>query len=495
MILNRYLMLELSIFLIWLIGLLGAGLYWLWLHQWLWLWLGFSVGLAVLVWLLASGLQHWRNRRQKNGRRPDDVGKKTEMALQDLHWMADALKARDSDLSGIEFYFDTFYQVVQTVSGRLYPEQKNAHLEIKIPYFLKVVELLAHDLRLNLLDNVPGSHMVSLRQIVTAHRYAGKGMRFYGFFRKLTRGLALDSAVMNNIKNSSKAELRDWFIGFYVRKIGDYAIAIYRGQPTVANGIDIGYQEANAGLKPDYAADDIAEPLRILVLGQTGSGKSSCINALFGQAVAEADVIPSTKGLTAYLLNKPMLARAIVYDSEGYGSDSEQLIEAVGAEVLRCDMIILVMSALNPARDYDGRLIQHLRALHAGRPDKMMPPIVVALTHIDQLRPLREWNPPYNIAKPDNPKAESIRSAMQIVADELQIGLGQIAPICIKPGQEYNLDEGLVPTLLQNFDQAKQLRYLRCIERYQQQDYWRRLWWQSKNAGRFITRELGKLTS
>lgn len=491
--LKKYWLLELSIFFISIISLVAIGIYWLWINQWFWIWLNLSILLMGITLLTSTGLNAWTTRQQKHCQRSSHIKSNTEQAINDLQIIIEDIKAHNPDLSDIVFYIDTLYRVVQTVAARFYPEQKNAYLEIKIPYFIKVAELIAHDFRQAFSNTVPGSHMVSLRQILSVQDYAGKGMRFYGFFRKLSLGTSLDSTVFSSLEHSSKLELRDWFIGLFVLKIGNYAIEIYSEQRQLDDKHRLPKTNSRqTALQIQPTASSIAEPLRILVLGQTGSGKSSFINALFGKAVAKADIIPSTKGLTAYLLTDSKLEKAIVYDSEGYGSDSEQLIKDASEEILRCDMIVLLVSAVNPARHMDCQLIGQIRAYYAAIPSKLMPPLVVAMTHIDQLRPWREWQPPYDIRKPQNAKASSIRSAMQIVAKELGIGLDQIAAICLKPGQEYNLEEGLIPTVLQHLDCAKQLRYLRCIDRYHQEDYWRRLWKQSKNAGLFIASQAYK---
>jgi len=226
------------------------------------------------------------------------------------------------------------------------------------------------------------------------------------------------------------------------------------------------------------------------VLGQTNAGKSSLINALFGAKKAETDVIPTTQGITTYLLERPGLESAIISDCEGYGSaDSPASFSRISDEIIRSDIIIMTMSAVNAAREPDKKMLQAIRECFANQDKSRLPPVVVALTHVDQLRPVREWNPPYDVMKTLSAKAKSIRLAMDAVAEELGLNIDQIAPVNLKPGFEYNIEEGLVPAVFQQLDQAKQVRYLRCLKEYHKEDYWRRLWKQSKGAGQFIAKQ------
>ena len=113
----------------------------------------------------------------------------------------------------------------------------------------------------------------------------------------------------------------------------------------------------------------------------------------------------------------------------------------------------------------------------------------MTLTHIDQLRPLREWHPPYDVMNPCSAKAEAIRLMMDAVTKELGLTIDQIAPVNLNPGFEYNVEEGLISAIFQQLWQAKQLRYLRCLKEYHKEDYWRRLWKQSTRAGQFIAKK------
>ncbi len=82
------------------------------------------------------------------------------------------------------------------------------------------------------------------------------------------------------------------------------------------------------------------------------------------------------------------------------------------------------------------------RAQLARRP----PPVVLALTHVDELRPANEWTPPYDVAAPAAPKARAIRAAIDAVARALDLPADAIVPVAMPPGREpYNLDAPLGP--------------------------------------------------
>jgi hypothetical protein len=134
-------------------------------------------------------------------------------------------------------------------------------------------------------------------------------------------------------------------------------------------------------------------------------------------------------------------------------------------------------------------MLQTIQNCFAANGKGTLPPIVVALTHIDQLRPLREWHPPYDVMNPCSAKAQAIRTIMDVVTKELGLNIDQIAPVNLNPGFEYNVEEGLIPAIFQQLEQAKQMRYLRCLKEYHKEDYWRRLWKQSKRAGQFIAKK------
>jgi hypothetical protein len=116
------------------------------------------------------------------------------------------------------------------------------------------------------------------------------------------------------------------------------------------------------------------------------------------------------------------------------------------------------------------------------------PPILLALTHIDQLRPGSEWNPPYNVAEPDGPKAASIRAAVEANAKTLEFSAGDVVPVAMPPnGTPYNVD-ALWARIAKEVDEAKlvQLDRLRAGHR---RVSLREIARQVENAGRFLVKD------
>lgn len=481
---------------------LAAGFYWLWLHQMLILWLAVSAVLGAAWWLFNQYL----NRANLELELLDisasvEKTAQSKRAYEKIEQISALQRSSNPDLASSEFYMQTLLEVMRAVAEQYYPQRKDALLEIKLPYLLKVIEMLAQELRVSLSENVPGSHIFSVNDIVRSHRLANRGRELYRLFRIVSAGLDPVSAMVRELRilttdsllSCSTEELKHWLIDAYIKKIGYYAIELYSGNLVLdnslfANPTRLSQQELEK-IKHREAAVS-AEPFRILVLGQTNSGKSSLINALFGIKKAETDVIPTTEGITSYLLERPGLETAIILDCEGYGSDDYQhSFSKVSEEIIRSDIIFLAISATNAARDPDKKMLQAIQDCFAAKNRNSLPPIVVALTHIDQLRPVREWSPPYDVIKPGSTKAQAIRLMMDAVTTELGLNIDQIAPVNLKPGFEYNVEEGLVPAVFQQLEQAKQVRYLRCLKEYRKEDYWRRLWKQSKGAGQFIAKK------
>ena len=485
------------------LAVLFAG--WLYLYQngWLLWWLLGTVLVSVASWPLAL----WIQRRGTLGAAGlDDVEasrywtRTGTAAWNEVERIAAESAQRDLPLDRPEPAWEVLREVLQVVAQKFHPKSRQPLLEIPVPQILQIAELVARDLRNAFTENVPASHILTVNDLQRLQRLARMAPTLYRFYRiamvavNPASALAreLNSYVQGRMVNLSAQDTKRWAVQFAIKKAGYYAIELYSGHLVLQDIAPTPYTtpDTQKALAHETKRDAMLqeEPLRILVLGQVKAGKSSLVNALFGETRAAVDAVPRTKHVDPYLLERDGLSRAIILDTAGY-ADAKLASESLAdlrLEILRCDLILMACAANNAAREADQQLLTELRSLFQQDPDREFPPLVLALTKIDQLRPPREWNPPYDVAAPNGPKAESIRDALEAVAADLQVDTNQVVPVCLAQDKLYNIEEGLVPAIVMSLDAAHRLKYLRCLREYRDEEYWDRLWQQAGNTGRIM---------
>ena len=167
-----------------------------------------------------------------------------------------------------------------------------------------------------------------------------------------------------------------------------------------------------------------AEPINLLLVGRTGAGKSSLINTLFQQEQAAVDVLPSTDQITSYRWETPTQEALILWDSPGYEQvDRADLRQQVLAQAAIADVLLLVSSAMDPALEADLAFLQAV-----AQPNRENP-VLLVVTQVDRLRPLREWQPPYDWQRGDRLKERNIRDAVAYRQEQLGDWVQQIFPV------------------------------------------------------------------
>ena len=208
-------------------------------------------------------------------------------------------------------------------------------------------------------------------------------------------------------------------------------------------------------------AEVAQKPVNIILVGRTGAGKSSLINTLFQADKAEVDVLPSTDKIKNYTWTTPTKEVLNLLDTPGYEQvNRPELREQVLDYATTADLLLLVTPALDPALQMD---LDFLQTLKQDLPDLSA---IAVVTQVDRLRPIREWNPPYDWRDGMQPKEKSIREATIYRAEQLRDICELVLPIVTEDSTSnrapWNI-EALSLELVRAIAPAKQLRLARFL--------------------------------
>jgi predicted GTPase len=386
-------------------------------------------------------------------------------------------------------------EILERVATCYHPHAAEPFLAVRIPQLFRAIEETARDLA-NLTRDVPLAHSITIGDAVRGYQLQQRLKPAYNAYQVLYPLLNWQNAlfrmlVTDRLFDVAKQTLAQWLLKWYVDRVGYHAIELYSGRLPLTRRVDSEayFAPASPPVPGENPPPVSAGPLRVLILGQVKAGKSSLVNALFDEPRAVTDVLPATAQLTSYVLERAELGTTlIVSDMGGYEDPSapHERLEEAFTEALQADLIVLVVSAVNVAREPDRQLLTQLRAHFAQHSELRPPPVVVVLTHIDLLRPPREWSPPYNVVTPNSQKAHAIRGSINAVAADVGVPAEGIVPVCLLPERVYNVEEALMPLLPEVLPEAKRTLLIRSLKTFREHEQWEILGQQARATGRFL---------
>ncbi|HYI72207.1 MAG TPA: GTPase [Skermanella sp.] len=359
--------------------------------------------------------------------------------------------------------------VMEDVARHYWPDRPEAVWHFTLPEALLLAERVAERTRTLTVEAVPGSRSIRLDNVMRLYRAKQTVTAAAGIFggpwrigrMTINPMQALAAELNQRVRGFAAAGLSslmlDRIARILIEEVGREAINLYSGR------LRADLDELMA-VEPVPVARQAAAPapLRILIGGRVNAGKSSLVNALSGEVVAAVDVLPLGDRATSHRMSgngeRPELELI-----DCVGLDREAAVPQLATMAAECDLILWVAAANDGARDLDRRLFDAIGAYFAANPGLKAPPLLVALSHIDRLRPFTEWEPPYDIAAPSGRKAEMIRGAVDATAEALGVALEDIVPVRLDAGSLYNID-ALWAAIVGRLPDARQGQLIRLLQ-------------------------------
>jgi len=506
------------------VGLMVVGGYALWEKGWFFIYGGITAGITTLVYGLASylrGKRGLKDIRPLEYECPQSWPPQERAAWEKVERLAQEATEGKIPVNTVQDLRALIERLIQEIAHHYHPHHEDAYLDVPLPQLLKIVEKVAQEVRQVVQSQVPGSHILTIRD--------WKNMKdmydvvkplyetLYTVYRVGTLPISIPNALWREIRryavgqvfDLSKKEATESLISYVIHRMGFYLIELYSGRVILDESdfekTRLAAEQAELrSAEPDV--DDVPpEFIRIVIAGQLKAGKSSLVNALRGTWQAQTDVLPCTGDVQYYLMRpstessgtecRPVLPGLLMlvdtpgYDSPGQGSLSRPL----RAEIEKADLIVLVCSARMASRKADHDFLGSVRQFFQEHPRWKMPPVIVVGSFIDELRPRHEWNPPYrwgSSQKLENlsPKEQAIQQFLEVLRRDLELGSQEpVIPVCTHPERVWNIAEGLIPVIAEKWDEARGVRDNRHVQSHQRKRY-RLIPQQIKNAARLATR-------
>jgi hypothetical protein len=497
----QWVVLALPIAIIIIFLLVSAGRQ---IHEWgiNWIWGVFTLVLVGWRWLLVKWTQPAFNQLEaalaevnqelesgshETTAQPTgtDTVSKAQSALQDI------LTASRSDPPVWEdwsIFWKRCQEVVVAIAYIYHPEEKYPLLNIYVPQAYGLIRGTMDDMDRWMQKLSPALNQVTVGQVYQAYEVyrkleptARKLWQVWNWAQWVLNPVAAAARVAS--QGSSNQATQQLLVNLgqslreaALRNLSRQAIALYGGStlpasfsstlssqpsstPTLPKAKTQTLREILTQAEPAEAVEQ--KPVNILLVGRTGSGKSSLINTLFQADLAEVDVLPSTDRIQNYHWQSQSRETLTLWDTPGYEQvNRADLRELVLDYATNADLLLLVTPALDPALQMDVDFLKDMKA------DIADLPAIAIVTQVDRLRPIREWEPPYDWEWGDRPKEKAIREATEYRAELLDDFCDFVLPVVTgesKTGRTAWGIDALSLALVDAIDPVKQLRLARFL--------------------------------
>ncbi len=373
--------------------LAAVGTYYLW-----------TISFGFLAWTIMALLMGtgyvlgWRWQHKRVLLRPPDFENPPHWTERDSQALK-LVEARAKDAASFDqdklldpaSYLSAAEQMALEIAAFYHPRAKDPISNLTVPELLAVVELAAHDLAGMVDRYLPGGHLMTIADWKRARQAADwfqSANNLYwavaALFNPVDAALRYSASrlSMGTPLQMLQQNLLLWFYVSFIERVGHYLIEVNSGRLRVGTKR---YLELLRHRLPDEAPLSVSQPpaevrdpaelvrqVTVTLMGQVKAGKSSLINGLLGEKKAFTDVLPATEGIERYDLKPADIdTHLVLLDTVGYGHAGPKAdqLRATQEAARQSDLLLLVLHALNPARQADLDLLKALKAWFVSKPD------------------------------------------------------------------------------------------------------------------------------
>jgi len=433
---------------------------------------------------------------------PEWSNQKDESAWDIVRVYQERISKKEYNPENPDDYLKISRNLLKDLSSHYYPDRQDPELEVSIPHLLHALSRTIDDLNVQI-KKIPASHLITINSIRKTHRSYKKIKKYYDFaqffYLVLRPKTILFQWIKKNMTKLLMENISAWFMGTFVFFFGQRIIELYGGKILLTEDY---FDDAKISEKSqkgmersrEFAEKVKEQPVTITVCGQVNSGKSSLINAIFGDMKSATDRLPATDGIIPFVLKEPDDENClIIYDTPGYEAAGEKYLSIILKQALESDIIILCSFATNAAREPDRIFLEKMRE-RIDKSGKFFPPVIIVTAGIDLIRPVTVWSVPFDLVNPQTNKEIMISKMVDVVKKELGESIKGIVPVCLLEEKLYNVSETLIPTIYNFLPEAKRALLFRVMKDIKRSENLKLLFKQALESGKIIMDLIGKIS-
>ncbi|MDO4575297.1 MAG: GTPase domain-containing protein [Planctomycetia bacterium] len=348
----------------------GCGVYWMYEQGWL-VWamavgLGCTMFAYLFAWLWArkhlvvpklevESEEYWSNCEKQ--------------AFEKVEQCVAAIPYEEGDSLNANKYLEYVHTIAHEVASVYRPNREKPEYDVPLAHVMVIAERVVRDLRQKIAEEIPGTYLVTLNHLFYLQSWYGMYPKLYQAYRLVAFPLNPVSGVMREARlrmgreifNSYQHQLGEMLFRYSLNLVGRYAVELYSGR--------LRFEDLKE------KRPELAHPAEVLLVGQSGVGKTTFQNDFFGEATAERFHVTELEGFERGVKTGRIFRR------EQETTPFEKCRDAM----LQSELVILVYDALRE-HTADVAFVRDFMAWKKEHPERT-PPILLVAAILEEVTP------------------------------------------------------------------------------------------------------------